>query len=91
LGREHTSGMTTLYFFFSFSLGKIGVWTQGFMLAKHTYSLSLISSPFCSGYFRDRVTSAWPEGQLNVTWTLRDSRTVVLEVGWEDSHLSCTA
>jgi hypothetical protein len=38
------------YFFFAF-------WTQGFMLARQAvYRLNCIYSPFCSGYFGDRVS-----------------------------------
>jgi hypothetical protein len=43
----------------------IGVWTQGFALAKQAlYCLSHTFSPFCSGYFGDRVSGTsspgWP-------------------------------
>jgi hypothetical protein len=42
-----------------------GVWTQGFVLAKQVlYYLSHASSPFCSGYFEDRIfwtiCPGWP-------------------------------
>jgi hypothetical protein len=44
-----------LFFFF----GGIGVWTQGFALAKQAlYYLSHTFSPFCSGYFGDGVSWA---------------------------------
>jgi hypothetical protein len=37
--------------------GETGVWTQGFALTKQElYHLSHTSSPFCSGYFGDRVS-----------------------------------
>jgi hypothetical protein len=46
--------------------GGTGVWTQGFRVAKQVlYSLSHVSSPSCSGYFRDGVSwtfcPGWPQ------------------------------
>jgi hypothetical protein len=47
------------FFFFFFFWGN-GVWTQSFRLAKQA-----LFSPFCSGYFRDRVSrtiwQGWPQ------------------------------
>jgi hypothetical protein len=41
--------MSTFFFF--------GFWTQGFMLARQAvYRLNHIYSPFCSGYFGDRIS-----------------------------------
>jgi hypothetical protein len=50
VGHQHTAWNSFFFFFFSGT----GAWTQGFELAKLAlYHLSHISSPFCSGCFRD--------------------------------------
>jgi hypothetical protein len=54
--------LSFLFFFFS---GGIRVWTQGLKLARQVlYNLSHTSSPFCVGYFQDRVSQTiylgWP-------------------------------
>jgi hypothetical protein len=50
---SHRNKNTNKVFFFSCS---IGVWTQGFAVTRQVfYLLSHAPSPFCSGYFWDRV------------------------------------
>jgi hypothetical protein len=58
---EHKVGLKDFLFIYLFVYLFIyfsgsGLWTQGFTLAKQAFFyLSHTSSPFCSGYFRDRV------------------------------------
>jgi hypothetical protein len=48
--------LSILLFFSFLFFGAIGLWTQGLMIPRHKYyHLSHAPSPFCSGYFWDRV------------------------------------
>jgi hypothetical protein len=56
VGRHPTTWTIPPAFFFFF-FGGTEIWTQGFMLAKQAlYHLSHTCSPFCCGYFGDRVS-----------------------------------
>jgi hypothetical protein len=63
---DHNFLIVPPIFFFFFSFGGNGIWTQGLTLVKQElYHLTDTSSPFCFGYFGDRVLQTicldWPQ------------------------------